>query len=384
MDLVNRAQLEVLAGWQRSPTVSIYMPVHRIGAASEQDPLRLKNLLRQAETALEKRMRRPEAVQLIEQAWRLQQDSHFWLYHSTDGLALFAAPGFFRHYRVPWRFKERCVVADRFDIKPLIQYLFHEGRFYLLALSQNAVRLFHGTHAEMSEVPLPAGVPRSLADQLAREGTEIERSVQHHTAVEGGTTVGIMHGQGRPKDSQQKLSEEYVQRVSSGVEKLLKEESVPLVLAAVKRLQSVFREKYSLPHLLPDGVTGSPDAMDEKELHDRAWQVVEPKLEERYHKALEHYQRMRGTPRTSVELEQVVPAADQGRVETLFATNAVEVWGAYDPARGQVVVHDAKQSGDIDLSNFAVERTLLNKGDTFVVSPERVPGGATHAAIFRW
>jgi len=52
MDMFDRNELMMLAGQKDSPSVTISMPTHVTGTAAQQDPIRLKNLLRVAEDRL--------------------------------------------------------------------------------------------------------------------------------------------------------------------------------------------------------------------------------------------------------------------------------------------------------------------------------------------
>ena len=48
MDLLPRRELEGLILEREGPCVSIFLPTHRAGAETQQDPIRLKNLLGEA------------------------------------------------------------------------------------------------------------------------------------------------------------------------------------------------------------------------------------------------------------------------------------------------------------------------------------------------
>jgi hypothetical protein len=86
--------------------VSIYMPTHRTGTETQQDPLRLRNLLGEAEKRLSARGVSTRAVQeMLELANKLLQDSYFWQ-HQSDGLAIFLSSHRVRSYRLPLNFEE--------------------------------------------------------------------------------------------------------------------------------------------------------------------------------------------------------------------------------------------------------------------------------------
>ena len=145
MDILTRVELEQLMRKEQQWCVSIYTPTHRTGTDAQQDPIRLKNLLRQAEKNLSTQGVSRRAVQkMLAPAILLLQDAYFWQ-HQSDGLAIFLSSNKIRRYRLPLNFEELMVVDDHLYIKPLLPLFTGDGQFYILALSQNKVRLLNGT-----------------------------------------------------------------------------------------------------------------------------------------------------------------------------------------------------------------------------------------------
>ena len=143
-DLLRPEQVRELAGHQGGPCVSVFLPAHRMTPDSGQDAIRLRNLLDEAEKRLVAGdLRAPVAREVLRPGRDLLRPGWFWSYQS-DGLAVFLAPGWSRIFRLPKEFPELVVVTGRFHIKPLLALL-AAGRFYVLALSQNQVRLLEGT-----------------------------------------------------------------------------------------------------------------------------------------------------------------------------------------------------------------------------------------------
>jgi hypothetical protein len=129
--------LESRPGWH----VSMFMPMIQRGAATQQNPIRCKTLLRRAEEQLLAHGLRPqEAQNLVQPVQQLLANHAFWQ-RQSHGLGLFPAPQVFLAYRVPLPLDEVVVVAHRFHIKPLLPLLSGDGHFFVLALSQKEVRL---------------------------------------------------------------------------------------------------------------------------------------------------------------------------------------------------------------------------------------------------
>ena len=182
-----RALLDELTALELRPAISILMETHRAGREIGQDWIRLKNLLRAVDHQLDARgLALDDAARLLEPAHALVDERAFWR-QQEDGLAVYAAPNFFRTYHCPQRFREMAVVSDRFHVTQLFPLLSADLRFYVLALSQKDVRLIEATRTSAVELDL-GDLPRSLTEALMTEPPGQE--LQHHVV----SAVGVEHG----------------------------------------------------------------------------------------------------------------------------------------------------------------------------------------------
>jgi hypothetical protein len=378
MDLFNRDDLRALLAERPGPCVSIFLPTHRGGA--EADPIHWRGLLDEAQRRLADHGLRPAgAAEFLAPARGMLDDPHFWK-HQGDGLAAFLAAGFFRHFRLPVRFDEVVVAAATFHLRPLLPLLAGDGRFYVLALSSNGVRLVQGTHFSAGEIDLK-GVPANLAAALLRH--DVDEPLTFHTRpTAGGGWGAIYHGHGVGIDDAKDDLLRYFQQIDRGLHGLLREERAPLVLASVDYLQPLYRKASTYPHLLEQGIEGNPDRLSARELHDRAWPLVRPLFEEARQRAAAQYRQLAGTGHASGDLAAVVAAAHAGRVETLFVALGRQVWGIFDPSADRVERHEQAAPGDVDLLDFAAAQTLRHGRTVYAVEPPQVPSRTDVAAIF--
>jgi hypothetical protein len=379
MELLSRAELKTLIEEPEGLCVSIFLPTHRAGAQTQQDPIRLKNLLREAEEQLlAKEFRAPEAEELLGPARELLDDSVFWR-HQSDGLAIFLSAGVFRYYRLPLNFEVLVVVADRYYLKPLLPLFTGDGQFYVLALSQNEVRLLRATRHSVSEVELE-DVPESLADTLRYD--DQEKQLQFHTGTAGGrgSRAAIFHGH-EPDDPKDDILR-YFRQIDRGVQELLKGSQAPLVLVGVDYLLPIYREVSRYPHTIDEGVTGNPESLSPEELHERTWDAVRPRFSEAQQNAAARYRQLAGTGQTSRDVREIVAAAYYGRVETLFAASGTQQWGVFDPDTGDVDLYEGPKGGD--LLEFAAIQTVLHHGTVYVTNLENMPADADAVSVFRY
>ena len=384
MKLLAIDELTTLATESNSTCISIYTPMERLGAETQQNPIRFKNRVREAEEKLlAMGMSEQDAKELLQPVHDL--DTYDFWQHQSDGLAILLSPNHFRYYCLPIAFPELTVVADRFHLKPLLQLLSGDGQFYILALSQNQVRLFQGTRYHVNEVEL-TDVPTSIAEALQYD--DPEKSLQFHTATSqggsGGDGSAIFHGQGGGNDDHKARLLRYFRKVSIGLESFLKNEQAPLILAGVDYLLPIYQQANTYAHLLPEGRTGNPEMLKPEELHTQAWQIVQPYFEQAKEATIARYQELQATEKTASTIEQVVPAAYFQRVESLFVPVGEQLWGVFDPEANSVQVHAQHQTGDEDLLDLAALHTLTNGGNVYAVEPGDVPQDKAIAAVFRY
>lgn len=377
-----RSELQALAAAPPGVRATILMPTHRAGKETEQDPIRLKNLIGQVESQfLALGLRAPVVKAILEPAARLVADRLFWRFQA-DGLAVFLAEDVFRCYQVPLRLEPLAVVARRFELAPLLRLFTGDGRFFILALSQNALRVLEATRYGVDELAIE-GLPQSLPEALPFE--DRERQLQFRTGAPhaGDQRAALFHGHGAGGEVEKDRLLRYFRKVDAGLRGLLREETAPLVLAAVEYLHPLYREANTYPHLLDGQIFGNPEALSADALHRRAWEAVEPRFRAALTEAVARYRQLAGTGRTSVEVPEITVAAHDGRVEVLFVAG-IPVWGTVDEAARTVRLSGEQRPGDEDLAGRAAIATLLKGGEVFAVDPPQMPADAPLAAVFRY
>lgn len=390
MDTLPKEDLRYLMEARTAPCVSMFLPMERTGKETRQNAIRFKNMLRESEERLQQQgMESTESSILLKPAADLLSDELFWQ-HQSDGLAVFIARDTIRLYRLPLDFAELLVVADRFHIKPLLRLYTCNSHFYLLALSQNQIRLLHGTRYSVEELELPSDMPTSIQEVLAYD--DPERQLHSHTpgsiapgdSGAQGAGTPLYHGHADADERTNILR--YFLEVNRHIHEVLKNEQTPLVLAGVEELLSLYHDRNTYPYLVEKGVIGNPDALKPEELHAQAWDVIEPYLQQQQQARTETYHDQKAANRATSDLREVVPAAVYGRIDSLFVAVDRQQWGKFDPFANSLQVNEQEQAGreEQDLLDLAAVHTLANSGTVYAVPTEQVPDKAALAAILRY
>ena len=396
IDDITREDIERLAEQRGEHLISIYLPMETAGDATQQNPIRLKNALQEASRELEGRGLDSQAVaSLLEPAFNLVPDHPFWQYQS-DGLAIFLAPGEVESYRLPIPFEETLVLNDRFHVKPLLRLLTGDGRFYVLALSQDEVRLLRGSRYSVQEMRLSSDLPDSLTSMLRFLDISGWRPSRMRVAgrISGPGDAGASTARGGSEsthsvsyvieeDKKQRILE-FFQLVDNAVREIIEGESAPLVIAGVEYLHPIYEKANNYRHLLDDHIRGNPEELSNEELHASAWEIVAPRFSQERQKAADDYHVLKARSRATDDLQAIVSAAAFERVDTLWAAGGEQVWGVFDRETGEVRVDEAPAPDNYDLLDYAAVHALANSGTVYVVEPEDVPDGGPAAAMLRY
>jgi len=386
MERIRRRNLDELVVPQPGPCVSIYLPMHPVGRDSMQDAIRLRKLTDDAVEQLVKLGQpRNEANDLLAPARQLPSNELAWQARG-QWIAIFIGPGVAHTYQGPGPMNEALFVDDQFHVRPLLPHITQRDRFYLLALSQNAVRLLEGDSAHLRELEL-RDLPHGVSEVLNTEGAN--RRYESEAAVHSGQAGKKPDAKGQggaPSEARSEL-DMYVRRVAAVVDRHLADVRAadgpaPLILATTAAMAPLWRTFSRYPHLLNDFIAGNPDYQKAPELHAKAWPLVQPALEREREQLHQRLENAHGAMMTG--LKHVIPAAIQGRIDTLFIDCTRPRWGRYDAEHLAVEVHDEPVPGDADLVELAAAETLRHRGNVFALAPNTGVRGETAEALLRY
>ena len=396
MDLFNRSKLRRLAELQDDVCISLYLPTYRDESNWSQNTTRLKNLLRDARDQLRDQDYREEEIdQILADARQLLDRPSFWRSNIGDGLAVFITAENTELFRLPLSFEEVAIVGDRFHLKPLFPIIAANNRFYLLALSQNDVRLYQGTHQSISEIEA-AEIPADIVEALQQYEDPEQRNqlhIQNRVTNSDGARMDAAHhghGGGNADDMSGEPQDElkrFFREVDESVSEYIGGEDVPLVLAGVSEYLPLYREVNSYPQLIEDEIaSGNPESLSAETLHEKAWEIVEPVFQEAEKKEADRFEQLyyQDEQMASDDFHEIIPGCAYSRVDTLFVPIGEYRWGRFYPDTNTVEVHENQESGDGDLLNYAAVKAYLNGATVHVLRPEKMPEGRSIAATFRY
>jgi len=366
---------------QNAPCVSIYLPTHRTQPNRQQDPIRYKNLLRQAEQSLLQALY-PEGVEAILKPFRdLANNERFWQ-RTLDGLAVLGTIGSFRTLSLRQPVNEIAVVAESFHIKPLLNVYQSTDRYHVLALSRKSVTLYGGDRNGLDVIDTHADVPLTLEDALGSEVTSPHLTVASYGGAGG---AGMRHGHSSAQDEIDNDTERYFRAVDRAIlEHHTRPTGLPLMLAALPEHQALFRRVSHNTNILSSGIDANPESMKADALAQRAWNIVEPEHAAQLQRTADGVAAALAKGVGSAELTEIATAAAQGRVDTLVVESGRSVPGRMDPISGALHFDSIEHPDIDDLLDDVAELVLRKSGNVRVLPADLMPSQSGAAASFRY
>lgn len=375
-DDFKKEDLDTLLKQDGKPCISIYIPTFRSTKETFQNATRFKNAVKTART-IAPNFDMGAAVSLLD-----NNNTEFWQYQK-DGFALFISSEITSAYRLSTETPQVVVAAEQFHLKPVLPLVVYDTTFFILALSQNECRLFKCAMHNCEEIR-PKNLPDSLSQALRFDLQE--KQLQSHSTSQTSQAPGrkdaAFHGQGVAEDEDKDRILRYFQAINKALKTFLGSRTDQLVLAGVDYLHALYRSANTYPHLVTEGITGNPENLSAQELHKAAWEFAAPVTRKDLNQAINAYQDLKGSGKTSNDLAHILQQALTGQIKYLMVAQNVNQWGQFSWDDGGPVFHSEKQAEDQDLLNVAACNALRNGAAVFPLPLEEMPDDSPAAAVF--
>jgi hypothetical protein len=388
IDIPTLAEFKALAATRSDACVSLYVPTSPLAEDAQANRIAFEDLAKVAlsqlkSAGLDKRRIAPIAEQFGHLAGIIQENTddnkfkyrqsdpseeidEFWACRS-NGLALLVTPEMMRTFRLPNRPKPLAEVADRFHLTPLIRAMTSPHDVFVLALSEERVRLVHVF------VSLPP-VEIKIA-QLPKNAEEANRRPSVHVRAPRGHLQNL--------EGQKSLLHKYARKVDQAVRGALAGRETPLVLAAAEPLASIFRSVNTHPRLVDDVIAGNPDRVSDAQLADAARPILDHLYKRELATAIARFDELK--PRlATADVSYAAHAATAGAIDQLVVDLDAVIPGLVSDIDGSVTYSTSDDAETYSVIDEVARRALSTGARVLGARKEDLPRGAPLIAILRY
>lgn len=378
--------LKNLVSQESKIAISIYLPLHKTGPETREDPIRFKKLLKEAEKmAQSKGYAQANIDTAINSFKHLEENQDYWSKTGANSGAFFTSENYNLIILSSENFRQEVTVNKRFSIKQLLQMLTSNKQFFILVISKQKNRFLICDKYNCEEVEIPS-LPKDIEDALGLE--MINNTLQSHTSGSPGVrgrSETTFHGQGSYKDEEQDKTKRYLNEISKALyNDYLHSKNEPLILASVKEYLPIFTEVSEYKNIVGEVIPGNHDNTNTKDLHEKALKIINPILNEEANVEFKKYKSTRGKESTTNDLIEIIKLAYMGRIEKLFVHDDFVVWGDFNPKTGEAILQTEQSTISDDLAELASFFTIINGGNVYMLNPEKYELKNKISAILRF
>ena len=376
---------ETLAAEHNLHCVSIYLPMHKKGKEQNERlaQANLKYCIKEVHKSLTKsQMNDYEISNYLKPIEELIASIELWR-NPSEGLAIFLNKKELRYYVLPVPFETKTDVSDHFYLKPLLPLYHEDGDYYLLELSQDYVKLYEASRHGFKDLFIENFTPDQLEKAVGFDYRP--KMLQFRSGQDSHKGAGSFHGHGEGKDDDKKELINFFRAIDKGVMQEITNKKAPLVVACVDSLFYLYKEANSHPNLYKKNISGDPEFKNKNKLHQNSWELILPYFKKNKKAKLTQFKELYNTPKTSYQISDIIPAAVNGKIDTLFVQNGIDLFGIYNKESGHVRLDKQKEIYNSSLTNLTSLYTFMQGGKVYLLEPDEMPvKGRPINALFRY
>lgn len=284
--------------------VSIILNTHRTSPDNQNDPIKLKNLIKEAEHRLLEGADKKKAKAIVDSLTELGSTiNHI---YNLESLILFVNvdEGIAEFMRLPISVVDRVVIADTFATRDLLRAIHLNSSYYVLVLSQQKVRLIQALN---DEVVMEFSTPFPIENNDFHPTNSAEAAIASR---------------------QTHLIAEFFNRVDKEVNKIRKANPLPVLICTEEgnyhEYLKVADDKKSIFDMYLNR-----NRLEEKAgaIVKDAWTILKDFVVKRNDERKMELDQAVGTGRFLSDVNDIMRAINEGRVQTLFIEQ-----GLFQPA----------------------------------------------------
>ncbi|MEV0848311.1 hypothetical protein AB0J21_20950 [Streptomyces sp. NPDC049954] len=348
------------------PAVSLLLPTHRAAPENAQDGIRLRNVVGEAkrrlahDPAVDK-----ETLQAIEARIDTAVASVD-LSQVTEGTLLLVSTQDYEVWQLPTTPEERVVVSDTYLTRDLVSSWLHERPYWVLVLSEECSRLWHGAGESLSEV--------------TGFGFPAEPELPDQRDALPGANFGTM-----PSPYREERLRQYLRDVDDKLMEPLRTGKGPVHLVGLANALNTFAERSRNAERI--GARVERGGADKAPAHTLL-EILGPARAEytasQQRAALERLSEAIGARRFAAGTDEIWQNVQEGRVQLLLVEDSFQVSAV--PEATHLVPSSSPDDPDVedDVVDTLVESALGTGAEVVFVPDDALSGHGRIAAVLRY
>ena len=295
--------------------VSIYMPTHRIGSEAEQDPIRFKNYLREAEDKLDEDSISISKEEFFKEAKELLDNEDFWQHGlgsllvviSEDETYVLDRPAIIDEYR------ETLFIGDKPYLLPLFDKTYLLDDYYIVDIASDRYGLYTFDESGLEEID-PEHI-ENRESELATASQDVEGELESTVGANAGYS-----GTHSEDEVEKREGEEYIRYALSQISEYLNTvEDRNVLLFGTDKNVKAFKELAEKEDLDIYHTFEKPlDSIDKADLVGEIYDDLRDQYVSYLRDEIENIKSSVANGLGATDLKEIEKANEFGAIETLY------------------------------------------------------------------
>ncbi len=284
--------LKILKNIQSECCVTIILNTHRTKPLNQKDPIRLKNLIKEAENRIIENYDKRFAKSIIDKINTLANkiNPNF----NLDSLILFVNEDIAEFVRLAIPVKGRVIIDKTFATRDLIRSIHEETTYYALVLSRRNARLIMARNDVFI---------KEFSETWPIENTVLYSTDKHKLSTASG---------------QDNLIEEFFNRVDKVLIETIKDEILPVVIVTEGRNYNHYLKIADKKEIIIGHLNKNRDEEKPHHIITDAWETVNSIITKQREERISELGKAISSGNLISDINEIWKAVNQGRGKTLF------------------------------------------------------------------
>jgi len=294
---MNRQDIIKIQSYSSYPSVSILMPTHRTFPDNQQDPIRLRNLVNQANQRLLGEFEKKRVSGIMENLTKKTEGIDF--NHLQDSLAIFVNDNFSTMFMFPFPVKERATIDKTFETRDLVFAYNRSQPYYVIVINEKQIKFYLCVRENLSEVTHPSLPMTNIVHEI-KEGR-----------------IGDASYNDRIRENEER-QKNFLREADALLKEFAAAEETPFLITGTQRQISMYREVTRFPNLILGTLKGSYENSSASEISKLVWPIAKEGFANKRKEVLNEVDKAISSKKFASGIDEVWELANEGRGKTLL------------------------------------------------------------------
>lgn len=366
MSVLTLEKIKALEKLTSDPSITVVVPTNRLMPERQQDPIAVKNAMKEAADKLLSKYNEKEIFYLIKKLDEAGQQIDYAM--TLDSLVFFISKEITLIYYLPFKLKQKVTIGNTFDTQQLLSALRKSPSYWVLAISHKPTRLFNVVHDSVDEI----------TETAEKAQKEIGFPFVWHFDVTSDRELLAVGTGDRDSRYLSDIDREFMQDIDKRLDNYLLDNDLPLILLGTVKNISYFKEISKHKNRIIGSKDGDYATAKLEQIAKDSWSVMQQYLKDEQKAAMQLIDEAHSQKKLATGIDDVLGVAQAGQIRILVLEEDAEL--SANASQNKYNSHEK----NLDVTDFLIDTVYQKDGKVIFVPNNSLEEFGKVCAILRY